>query len=322
MRSLFLALCAAFIFGRSSNADFRFEQVEGGLNVFYQHQPIAEYRYTDPKIPRPYFSNVHALDGTRLTRTFPPIPGIDAMDHDSLHPGIWLAFGDLNGVDFWRNKARVEHIRFSSEPIVLDGRFQFAVEEKYIRKDDTEICKAISDYVFEAPTAQQKTVVVLRWKTQIKSDVESLVFGNQHEMGLGFRMATPLIVKGGAGSILGSHGGKNEKGNWGKVAQWWDYSGAMEDRIAGILAIVEPASTRPVWVHARDYGFLALNPTGVPDKPDDSSPSHAFEVAKGDTLTLAYTLVFHASPKSEVWNPSEWVSLVFGGNMSAPTRSP
>ena len=24
-----------------------------------------------------------------------------------MHPGLWLAFGDLNGIDFWRNKAPV-----------------------------------------------------------------------------------------------------------------------------------------------------------------------------------------------------------------------
>lgn len=321
MRSLFLALCVVWIFGRSSNADFRFERVEGGINVFYQDQPIAEYRYRNPEIPRSYFSNVHALDGTRLTRTFPPISGKDALDHDSLHPGIWLAFGDLNGVDFWRNKAKVEHIRFASEPIVSNGRLQFAVEERYIDKDGIEICRAASEFAFEAPTTLQKKAVVLRWTTQIKSDTEKLVFGNQHEMGLGFRMATPLTVKGGSGSILGSHGGKNEKGNWGKVARWWDYSGTTEDRIAGILAIVGPTSSRPVWVHARDYGFLALNPTGVPDKTDDSLPSHSFEVAKGATLTLAYTLVLHASLKSETWNPNECVSLLTQADANAPSRS-
>jgi hypothetical protein len=69
MRNLFLALCVVLIFGRSSSADFGFERVIGGLNISYQNQSIAEYRYSDPKIPRHYFSNVHAPDGTRLTRT-------------------------------------------------------------------------------------------------------------------------------------------------------------------------------------------------------------------------------------------------------------
>ena len=31
----------------------------------------------------------------------------DLDDHPTMHPGLWLAFGDINGADFWRNKGRV-----------------------------------------------------------------------------------------------------------------------------------------------------------------------------------------------------------------------
>ncbi len=56
--------------------------------------------------------------------------GVDALDHDTMHPGIWLGFGfgDISGHDFWRNKAAMEHVRFVSEPQIADGRLTFSNE--------------------------------------------------------------------------------------------------------------------------------------------------------------------------------------------------
>ena len=51
-----------------------------------------------------------------------------------------------------------------------------------------------------------------------------LEFGEQEEMGLGIRAATTITVKNG-GRILDSEGRVNEKGVWGKRAEWYDYSG-------------------------------------------------------------------------------------------------
>jgi hypothetical protein len=50
---------------------------------------------------------LRAPSGVAVTRHHPPIAGSDATDHDTMHPGVWLAFGDLNAQDFWRNKARI-----------------------------------------------------------------------------------------------------------------------------------------------------------------------------------------------------------------------
>jgi len=46
----------------------------------------------------------------------PPRAGKDSTDHDRMHPGIWLGFGDVSGVDFWRNRGRMEHVRFAEPP--------------------------------------------------------------------------------------------------------------------------------------------------------------------------------------------------------------
>jgi hypothetical protein len=109
-------------------------------------QPVATYVFRDATIPRPYFANLHAPDGTQVTRNSPPLKGMDATDHDTMHPGLWPAFGDLNGVDFWRNKGRIEHRRFTAEPRIESGCLSFAVGETYLAPDGIEVCRGMNEF--------------------------------------------------------------------------------------------------------------------------------------------------------------------------------
>ena len=274
---------------------FHFTQRPDRLVIAHSGKRAAEFVFRDTKIPRPYFAHVHAPDGTQLTRTYPPVKSVDAVDHDTLHPGLWLAFGDLNGVDFWRNKGRIEHVRFVREPKTDAGRLTFAVEEKYFTADGAEICRGLSEFAFVAGDTLQPALpgTLLLWSTTLRRADGPLTFGPQHEMGLGIRMATPLVVKGGTGSITSSHGGTDEAGNWGRTATWWNYAGTVKIRHAGILAVAAPDNARPVWSHARDYGFLALNPTGPPPGAKDV-PSIPFTIPAGESLRLKFGLLLHS----------------------------
>ena len=106
-------------------------------------QPVATYVFRDPQILRPYFTHVHAPGGVQVTRTHPPRKDVDATDHDTMHPGIWLAFGDLGGADFWRNKGRVEHLEFAQRPEVHAGVVRFAARNRYLA-GEKEICRELA----------------------------------------------------------------------------------------------------------------------------------------------------------------------------------
>ncbi|MFM8272757.1 MAG: DUF6807 family protein, partial [Gemmata sp.] len=86
------------------------------LIVTHAEKPLGEYVWGDPKVLRPYFANLHGPGGTKITRNHPPVAGADAADHDTMHPGLWLGFGDISGVDFWRNRGRIEHVKFLAPP--------------------------------------------------------------------------------------------------------------------------------------------------------------------------------------------------------------
>ena len=290
---------------------FRVEPRADSLSISWQGRAVGDYVFRDAKIPRPYFARLHAPDGTQVTRNFPPVKGQDATDHDTMHPGLALAFGDLNGVDFWRNKGRIGHVRFVRGPRVEGGRLSFAVEEKYLAPGGTEVCRGTNEFCFVAGETLQPALpgTLLMWSTTLRRADGPLTFGPQHEMGLSFRIATPFVVKGGTGSIVSSHGGKNEAGNWGRIGTWWDYSGTMNGRHAGVLVFAATDNSRPVWSHARDYGFLAMNPTGPPPGVKDV-PSLPFTVPTGETLALKFGVLLHASP--ECMDPAKAASAVSG----------
>ena len=117
-------------------------------------------------------------------------------------------------------------------------------------------------------------------------------------MGLGLRLATPLVVKGGSGTITNSAGGKNEMDVWGQQADWCDYSGIVEKdgtkRRAGMLLIPHKDNFRRSWFHARDYGFIAANPFG--QNAFTKGEKSRIEVKPGEKLDLRFGIWIYSAP--------------------------
>ena len=240
---------------------------------------------------RPFFANVHTPGGIQVTRNYPPKTGVDPVDHDNMHPGFWLAFGDISGQDYWRGPARVERIRFVEEPKAEGDQLTFAVENRYLTTDGkTEVCRDTTRYCFRAFKSSAGNLIgtVLLWDTKLDATTQDLVFTSQEEMGLGLRVASPLRVKGGNGTIRNSLSEINEKKTWGKTASWWDYSGTINDRQAGLMLVTGPANTYPSWGHTRDCGLIVANPFPLPAKPPPRTT-----LRKGEALHLNYAILVH-----------------------------
>jgi len=274
------------------NAEHSVDFVEqpGTVVVWVDGAPLATYVYRDPAILRPYFKDLYAPGGLRVTRPRPPREGIDPADHADMHPGLWLAFGDISGADFWRNKARVEHVRFVKRPHTDKDRGGFTVLNRY-RAGDRVICEERTEFTFLV----RPSGYVILWDSVLQSDDAAFYFGDQEEMGLGVRLATPIMVKSGAGGrILDSQGRKNEKGTWGKPAQWCDYSGWLTGVFAGVTLMPDPANVRPCRWHTRDYGFMTANPFGR--AVFDAGPPSKLTVQPGEPFRLGFGILIHAGP--------------------------
>jgi len=290
----------------------------GEIVVEINDRPLVTYVYSDPKIPRPYFKDIHAPGGIQVTRSHPPREGIDPTDHAEYHPGLWLAFGDLSGADSWRNKAQIEHIEFVQAPCTIGNRGLFTVRNHYTDKDKV-ICDEVCEYIFLI----RPSGYLIVWQSTFQSDQGEFWFGDQEEMGLGVRMATPIMVKSKQGGrILDSEGRKNEKEIWGKQARWCDYSGWVEGAFAGITIMPDSGNLRPCWWHVRDYGFMTANPFG--QAAFRAGPISKVQVNKGQSFRLSYGILVHAAASENGVDLEaayqDYVTVLQDRSQRSPTR--
>jgi len=288
MRHLLWLTCGLFFVSAAYAAErvqFDLHEQNGCLNIRVDDRPFAEYVWKDEQIPRPYFRQVRAPGGIQVTRNLPPIAGKDAVDHDTMHPGIWLSFGDISGVDFWRNKATTRFVEFVEPPTSSDDQGRFAVRLRY-QQEDRVVCEEVCVIVIRQTTDG----ILIDWTSAFRGD-QPFTFGDQEEMGLGVRMATPLAVKTG-GSIRNQHGQRNEAEVWGKTADWCDYHGVVEGQPVGICLMPDPKNFRPSWFHVRDTGLMVANPFG--QNAFTRGEKSAFVIQPQEEFRLRFGILVHA----------------------------
>jgi hypothetical protein len=280
-----------------------FTRVQNKVTIAVDERAIATYYTEDGLITRPFLAHLRAPNGTQVTRRHPPIAGQDLEDHGTMHPGIWLSFGDISGSDYWRLRARTRHVQFTEEPSGGPGIGKFAVRNEYLDQKDASrvVCRENARYVFLV----RPSGYLLLWDSTFSAD-EEFSFGDQEEMGVGIRIATPLRVgasgnaklAAGTGTILDASGRKNEVEIWGNAADWCDYSGTIDGARVGITIFCHPQNFRASRFHARDYGLLVANPFGR--RAFDQGGVSKIIVRAGESLRLRYGVLLHSGPQDRV----------------------
>lgn len=276
----------------SRAAEFKTMQLPDRLIITHDSKSVAHFVFSDTNTFRPYFAHVHTPDGIQVTRNHPPIAGVDPVDHPTMHPGIWLAFGDISGQDFWRNKATIRHEKFTIAPETSKDQLTFATESTLISTNGDALAKLNSTFIL---TATQNGYL-LSWRALFEPLTENFTFGDQEEMGFGARVATPLSEKNG-GTVKNSDGLTGAKNAWGKTAAWCDYSGVLSNHLVGITVMPDAKNFRPSWFHSRDYGLVVANPFGR--KAFTKGEPSSVPVKKGEITILRFAAFIHSSPTNQ-----------------------
>ncbi|HEX5221669.1 MAG TPA: DUF6807 family protein [Verrucomicrobiae bacterium] len=288
-----LAATAVFALARNlSAAAFAVEHRPDRLIITHEAKPVAHFVFADTNILRPYFAHVHTPDGIPVTRNHPPVAGVDPVDHPTMHPGIWLAFGNISGQDFWRNKATIRHEKFTITPETFKNQLTFATESSLVSTNGEPLAKLNSTFLLiSAPDGY-----LLSWRALFEPLVDNFNFGDQEEMGFGARVATPLSEKNG-GAVKNSAGLTGAKNAWAKTAEWCDYSGPLSNRLVGITVMSDPKNFRPSWFHCRDYGLVVANPFGR--KAFTKGEPSSVLVEKGEIRIIRFGAFIHSSPTNQ-----------------------
>lgn len=272
------------------------------LTITIGESPFATFVYRDEKITRPYFAHVHAPNGMQVTRSHPPIERSDPTDHPEFHPGIWLAFGDLSRSDGWRLKAPVRFEGFVEEPHGGAGEGGFVAE--FSHRDQAGPEQVICRELLRCDVRATPEGTLLVWDSTFSGDRE-FAFGDQEEMGLGVRMATPLRAEqvskfhlpAGGGEIVTADGKRNEREVWGTAPVWCDYRGNVGGKPAGVAIFCHPENFRPSRFHVRDYGLMVANPFG--QAAFKAGEPSRIVVRPSEKLRLRYGVLVHGEEAPE-----------------------
>ncbi|MGC6550801.1 MAG: PVC-type heme-binding CxxCH protein [Rubripirellula sp.] len=283
---------------------FWLKDTEDSLEIHLRKQKIATYLKRHDQLTRRALVNVTTPSGIQVTRNFPPrLPedldpgykGEAGMIHPVMHPGIWLGFGDVSGNDYWRLQSRVAFNGYHQPPEADRNHASFTAINRFLDKgEQTEVCQELTHYRFEI--IPQGLLILIH--AQYSSDQHDFYFGDQEESGLAVRVASPLRVQGGEGTIVNSHGDLNGAKVWGKEADWFDYHGTIEGRQVGVMVVPGTQNRRDSWLHARDYGVVVTNP--FPKQPRERrEPFIKTPVAKNESFKLSYGVVIHELPEGQ-----------------------
>jgi len=207
-----------------------------------------------------------------------PKPG-DAADHPH-HTGMYFAFGEVNGKEYWSKLPIVlKKTQKDAGQVFAQVRTESAWGEDLNESDDVRIMTDGNDTVVD-------------WTITLTAATGPVVFGKDlkqaKEGAFACRLAKELSqAKGDAPEIIvDAKGGKGEKAAREGGAPWVDYSGTVDGKKVGIAIMNHPTSWRyPSDWHVRAYGLFAANPWIVKGEST---------LQKGESITLKWRVYVHA----------------------------
>ncbi len=286
----------------------------GVVEVGIAGRPFTAYHYGEDVV-RPYFYPVAGPYGPSLTRHFPMDDDGPGESHDHPHHrSLWVAHGDVNGVDNWSEMEGHGRVVARKEPVVSSGSAVglLEAENEWAGADGRKVCEETRRVTFYAGAPAAR---VVDFEVTFRASEGELRFGDTKEGGiLSVRVAGTLKASAG-GCITNGVGGRGEADCWGKQAPWCDYSGIVGGELVGLAVFDHPDNFRhPTYWHVRDYGLMTANPFGLSHFLGDESADGSLTVPAGDTLIFRYRLYVHAGDSSGARTAEQY------GNYVAPPQ--
>ncbi len=301
-----IACLAAAVSSCPVSAQVRVTSVNNDhISIEINGEPFSDF-YLGSTYAKPFLAPLRSASGLIVTRRFPmeQVAG-ETRDHPH-HKGLWIGYGDVNGINFWEveaqsktsgtNPADKGKIRLVKIDELKSGKKSGSLKATFawLSPNETEVLE------------EQRTMIFYADKKLRRLDVDASFlakttarFADTKEGFFAIRVADSISGKKG-GILTNSEGAHTEKDVWGKHADWVDYIGSVEGQKLGILILDNPHNLNhpPRW-HARDYGLFAVNPFGVKDFDPGSTAQGGYRLPAGQSLRFRYRVIIHPGDTSK-----------------------
>jgi len=304
----------------------RVNGTEQKVDVLIDGQLFTSYIYPD-MIKKPVLWPVMSPAGNMLTRSYPLINKEgDRTDHPH-QVGIWLNYGDVNGLDFWNNSEAIApeerdgygtiYHRSVEKAESGNGTALLATTSEWKAPDNTTILEELTTFRF---TASENMRIIDR-TTTLQAMIDEVIFRDNKEGMFAIRVAREMeLPSESPAQLTDSHGvvtlvekmdnslvtgnyrsseGVEGKEVWGTRGSWMKLFGEIKGEVVSMVIIDHPANVGyPTHWHARDYGLFAANTLGQKIFSDGKLELN-YSLKKGESVTFNYRLVVAAQDLSD-----------------------
>jgi hypothetical protein len=289
---------------------------EKKVNILVNDKIFASFLYPD-SLEKPVLFDIHAANGTVVTRGFPlnRQPG-EPNDHPH-HIGLWLNFENVNGLDFWNNSFAIPAEKKHAYGWIKTDRIietsggakgVLSYHANWVNQQHDALLEETTRFEFTA-TGHQRIIDRI---TTLKATTD-VTFTDAKDGLLGIRVAHALqmptdkdeeftddkgnvtVVKGGTDTIASgnyiSSEGKLGDSVWSTRARWCKMFGRMGKDSVSIVVIDHPKNPNyPTYWHARGYGLFAANPLGEKIFTNGAKIRN-LSLKKGESATFRYRII-------------------------------
>lgn len=280
-----VAAVAVFTLSQAAFADSNVELVrkDNSVEVKIDGREFTVLHF-DKSQPKPYFSPVRAADGAIITR------GLEKPEDHPHHKGIWCAIDEVNGIEFWAEKGKIENQSVELSP-ASGNPATIKMVNHWLDKEGKPVLVEWADVSIFANR-------LIAYDIQFAPADKTVTFGDTKEGLFGLRVANSLRGKEG-GKIVNAEGAQGEKECWGRESKWVDYYGNVGGKTYGVALFDNPQNFRKSRFHVRDYGLFTLSPFGQHAYTNGELPANPLVLEPTKPIRLRYGLYVHDGDTSQ-----------------------
>ena len=310
-------LTAPIVAQEKARIELLFDKSQKKVEVLIDGSLFTAYIFPD-NLQKPVLWPVISSGGNMLTRSYPMISKVgDRVDHPH-HIGIWLNYGDVNGLDFWNNSSAIPADRIdkygtiyhSSVDEINSGenasltttatwnspagdsllnektKHQFSIEGSLRIIDRTTTLTALVPEVIFRDNKEGMFAIRVARELELPINKSTKLIGVNHQVE---NVESPDNgrVKGNYRSSEGMEG----KSVWGTRGNWMRLTSEINGEQVHLVIIDHPNNVGyPTYWHARDYGLFSANPLGQKVFSNGTQQLN-FTLKKDESVTFKYRLI-------------------------------
>jgi hypothetical protein len=296
--------------------EFTDQSAENRIDVMADGKLFTSFCWLD-SVYKPILYPVTTSAGTEITRGFPLRPREGESTDHRHQVGIWLNYGDVNGLDFWGNgslgrwgakSGQVKHLNIE-KMTGGNGEGSLYSNESWVDSSGTELLAEKTEYHFIATGSvriiDRITTLTATHGTVDFKDTKEGMFGIRvaRQLQLPSKEDLVLMEKSGDTTTVKAMENNDINGNyrssegitgesvWSTRARWMDLYGKIGDEKISLVICDHPQNqSYPTYWHARGYGLFSANPLGAHDFTNGRETLN-FSIPGGKSATFRYRVI-------------------------------